>query len=255
MKQINIFPIFNQSVPGVWTDFANIQMGTVYDSYNYAAVVISTETLIQLWRSSWNGSSNNYAFGAYDGGRMIGYINGTFAGYAGVFVNNLYVLPRYHGMHVGTRLLNSVEQIAALNMSSVSLYSLESAWGFYRRRGYQADGSDTVLYKLVDLSVCKSSVVPVFKPVLEVTQQCDEIARQNKSTYIGQSVLTDHLPVFAYVDASARIAGYLVGLRQQSYTYRIAQMYVKPNAANAKHALVNAFDSWAAHQKSIAAHR
>lgn len=251
---INIFPIFNQAAPGVWNDFANIQLNALSYNYGYSAGIYDGNSLIRIWRGDWDRTTHNYAFGAYNGGRMVGYIRGLVYD-SETCVNDLYVLPPYQGMHVGRRLLDAAERVAALCTGRIYLYPLKNAVNFYRACGYCSDENDVDMCKLPDLSACRFTAVPVFKSVSCISNPCSSIAKRYNATYSGPLIVREHLPAFVYVDAYGKIRGYLVGVQHKPGIYRITQSYAVPHSDYAMRTLNDAFDAFAAHQKSMARQR
>ena len=127
MSDINIIPIFDQSAPSVWHSFAHIRAVASYPDHDIDSLADKENTLVNKMSTDWqNKRGCKYAFGAYDGDDMVGFILGYAAARYGC-VDSLFVLPQYHGNRTGTRLLSWAETALSLVATSVELISLANA--------------------------------------------------------------------------------------------------------------------------------
>ncbi len=156
----NIVPIFNQTAPGVWNDFIRIE--AVCDTELYK-LSYPTEPIIQSRLRAYKGAchenKHNFAFGAYSNGQMIGFSQGRLYQENEMYLDRLYVLPKYHRCGVGTQLLKAVEQTSALIATKIKFIALEEAASFYEQKhGYQQ-----FAYMEKNLSPTANSIVPIFQ--------------------------------------------------------------------------------------------
>ena len=72
MSEIKILPIFNQSAPGVWDDMLRVRIAAMQYNYNIRLTDEELADAMSDFQKSWRQLSHNFAFGAYDGDRMVG---------------------------------------------------------------------------------------------------------------------------------------------------------------------------------------
>lgn len=186
MKNITIVPIFNQMAPGIWDDFTRIRAETMRVNYKMDASELSPLAPVDA-------RCINFAFGAYDGDKMIGYIQ------------SLYVLADYQKQHIGCRLLRQVERAATLFAKRTELIALAKAEPFYRAHGYRSMYSNIYAKALSDAPRC--DCLPVFKCVGSTAKQFIAL----NPDFDAAAINKEHLPTFAYFDVNSRIVGYSVG--------------------------------------------
>lgn len=203
MKDITIVPIFNQSVPGVWEDFAYICADTMRTNYNYKVDGAEITEAINKDRAKWR-RGTHFAFGAYDDNEMIGYIQGNATGRCAT-IQSLYVLADYQKLHIGRRLLQQVERAATLFANRVELTALVKAEPFYRAHGYSNMYSNVYAKTLPNAPRCEC--LPVFKCAGAMTKQLIALSPDFDAAAINK----EHLPAFAYFDVNSKIIGYSVG--------------------------------------------
>ncbi len=203
MEDINIVPIFNQSDPNIWDDFLHIRAASVMHVYNYKTPEEDDESTKKAFKSQWKHKSFNFAFGAYNGFRMVGFIRG----YAEQNVSNieqLYVLPDYMSKRIGRRLLSAAERVSTFCAKDMELVSLVNAQTFYEKNGYKSLHVNRYA-KHID-GLCKCSVVPVFRSTPFITRSCKQICADFDATAINQF----HSPMFVYMDVDSKIQAYII---------------------------------------------
>lgn len=203
MQDITVVPIFNQSVPGVWEDFAHICANTMHTNYNHKVDVAEINAAIDKDRRQWR-RGTHFAFGAYDGDKMIGYIQGDATGRCAT-IQSLYVLADYQKQHIGRRLLQQVERAATLFANRTELIALAKAEPFYRAHGYRSMYSNVYAKALSNAPRC--DCLPVFKCVGSTAKQLIAL----NPDFDAAAINKEHLPAFAYFDINSRIVGYSVG--------------------------------------------
>lgn len=200
-KDVRIIPVFNQTAPGIWDEFAEIQTlaGAMKPD-------MDTKTVKDAHKESWQEHKHNFAFGAYDNGTMIGYVSGGCA-YHVVVIDNLFVLPNYQRQNIGHKLLGCAENDSAINNRSVDLVSTLNATPFYKRRGYRSITAAEYNHFIKNLShVPTFTVMPVFYATTKITKACKAFSPEFDSRTVNKF----HLPVFAYVDSELNVCGYSV---------------------------------------------
>lgn len=209
MTDIRIFPIFNQSVPGIWEAFLRIQSAAMRYVYNYRMTVLDHDIARQLLFQDWWHISYNFAFGATDGMNMIGFIQGACQNNIAQ-IQNLYVMPKFMSNHVGSRLLNCAERVGALNAKKIELVSLAKAEGFYEHNGYNRvmAGSNSFVKKIRTASRC--DVLPVFYPTPSIVRACRRIATDNNQEFNTRAIKENRLPMFVYMNIESNISAFSV---------------------------------------------
>lgn len=197
MKNITIVPIFNQTAPGIWDGFTRIRAETMRVNYKMDASELSPLAPVDARRI-------NFAFGAYDGDKMIGYIQGDATGRFAT-IQSLYVLADYQKQHIGCRLLRQVERAATLFAKRTELIALAKAEPFYRANGYRSMYSNIYAKALSDAPRC--DCLPIFKCVGSTAKQFIAL----NPDFDAAAINKEHLPAFAYFDVNSRIVGYSVG--------------------------------------------
>ena len=129
MQDIVILPIFNQAAPDVWDDFAHIRVSSVESIYNSIYDADDIDGMIYADKEKWGKRFINFAFGAYLGSEMVGFIQGDAHGRC-ANIQSLYVLKEYQKLGVGHRLLSRAERAASIFAKRVELVSLSKAEPF-----------------------------------------------------------------------------------------------------------------------------
>ena len=129
MTDVNVYPIFNQRTPGIWDDFSRIRGAAVRDLGPNAW---SDDVAREFYKTLAVELPYSFAFGAWDGGDMVGFVQGTIQKQQAT-INCLYVLPDYQSARIGGRLLHQAETAATIGAKWVDLVALPRAENFYRR--------------------------------------------------------------------------------------------------------------------------
>lgn len=157
-SNIKFVPIFDQSADKIWSEFVRIEMlcDAQYGFENEANSIYESHVC------EWRTQKYNFAFGAYDGVKMVGFANGYRDGTNGMYLHNLYVDPKYQGMKIGTQLLLQSERAATLYSDKMTLMALkESVAAFYEKYGYHTHNRRYMMKTLPEQVL---GVVPVFQP-------------------------------------------------------------------------------------------
>lgn len=205
MSEITLQPIFDQSAPGIWDDLMRIRIVTVRKKYN---TKMSDETIARAmtaFRDSWRRLSFNFAFGAYDGDKMIGCIAGDVQQRTG-YIRHLYVLPEYQGLHIGTRLLNAAQTAVAVTANQTDLVALPGAETFYRAHGYKSPYDSNTYIRPVTAPHCET--VPMFHCAPSIMRACGTMYDDENNMLSSAVISAKHMPVFAYYNAESRITGF-----------------------------------------------
>lgn len=211
MSEIKILPIFNQSVPGVWDNMLRIRIAAMQYNYNIKLTDEDVANAMAEFHRSWKRRAFNFAFGAYDGDKMIGCINGDVQNKT-AFIRHLYVLPEYQGQRVGANLLRAAEKATSIAANQSELVSLAKAEKFYVRMGYSSPiGTNNYQKKL---SAPKCCTLPVFycAPSFErgVKALCHGVSDIPTRNQINET----HMPVFSEysIDSKLRSVGIIDGV-------------------------------------------
>ena len=185
MNTIKIIPIFDQSAPKVWNDFLQIRASAMRYIYDYK--MSSSEYMLAFdeMRNMWHRRRLNFAFGAYQDDRMIGFIQGYGSSQTAI-IENLYLHPDFMGQGIGWDLLSRVERAVTFSAKWVELVALVRAQPFYERHWYIpiSRGSNRYTKKLPD-KVSGACVLPVFRLTDAVARACNDIANKNGNAAIS----------------------------------------------------------------------
>ena len=199
--EIKIIPVFDQRQRGIWRDFTRIEMLCDREKYRCN---MNTEDENRIYYGhilNWTGQKNNFAFAAYDGVKMIGFASGYLANSSDMYLQNLYVEPKYNGMGIGGHLLEHAENCANLVAKNMTLISLNGAISFYKQHGYINYDNRNMLKKL-PLQIL--GTIPVFKPMGRLNAKI--------KTEFDKAVVKEckNRPVFVYVSQNREIDGIAV---------------------------------------------
>ena len=161
MKKLNfeISPIFKQTNP-IWTEFMHIECACD-EKLNYHPDDMDKQRMMLNYKADWQENRYKFAFAAYRANRIIGFTRGYLGSEPGeTYIAGLYVLPRYHKIGIGTKLLKMAERTSSIVADRVGLIALPNAVDFYLLKNdyEQREGSTKK-----DLSPFITGVVPVFQ--------------------------------------------------------------------------------------------
>lgn len=200
MSDISIFPIFNQDAPGVWDDFLRIRIAPM-QNYDLPMSDDDVANAAQEYTDNWRHYSGNFAFGAYDGQNMVGFVNGVVHKNI-AHLQQLHILPEYQRQRLGIRLLSAAQGASSvMSARRMELTSLSRARQFYERMGFDALSWTKYQKKL---SQPHSDLVPVFHCVPGLARACGiSVADMRQINKL-------HLPMFVSYDHNSNINGYII---------------------------------------------
>lgn len=202
---IKIVPIFDQSAPGVWDDFADIRKAARFRKNVQIYVDIPACEFINEFVDSWKRYKNHFAFGAYDNGEMVGFVRGHMLRHSG-YLDGMYILPEYQSLGIGSRLLVKGEDAIKMFSKRAELVARHSAISFYNERGYTALTGYGVLSREKELKPRRSvSVQPLFFSSAHISRQCAAIYPEYNADYVN----VEHRPAFVYLDTLGNIGGFV----------------------------------------------
>ncbi len=210
MSEIKVFPIFNQAAPGIWDDMLRVRIAAMRHNYNIRLTDKELADAISEFQKSWRQLSHNFAFGAYDGDKMIGCINGDVQKKT-AFIRHLYVMPEYQGQHIGAALLQAAEKSASISAHYSELVSLANAEKFYLRMGYSSPvGTNNYQKKL---SAPRCCTVPVFYCAPSFKRGVGALRYGDADVSVCNQINENHLPVFSEynIDSKIRAVGIIDG--------------------------------------------
>lgn len=199
MKEVNIIPIFNNKEADIVQDFVRIKTATMTAEHRRATSRAEIRTQVE---EHINARCPQFAFGAYVGDKMVGFIHGKAHGRFAT-IQSLYVLPKWQGKGLGRRLLNNMERAMSLSCSEIELVSLAGAMDFYRRHGYGTPfGSSVYVKSRLTLPSCES--VPVFRCPKVLADKFQQLNPKFDAAYVN----VQHQPLFAYYNVDNKVVGY-----------------------------------------------
>ena len=155
-----IIPVFNQATANVWNDFIKIEAACDKAIYDLSGPSKSTiQTRLREYKSNLHEYKHNFAFVAYYRKHIIGFAYGFSISSYEMYLNRLYVSPKYHRCGVGSQLLKATEQSATMVAKKLSLIALANAADFYQ----QKHGYDQFEYMEKYLEPTANSIMPVFQ--------------------------------------------------------------------------------------------
>ncbi len=227
MKDINIIPIFNQAAPDIWDSFINIRACAMREVYNYKFTADDYVVAMDDFWDVWHKQCPHFAFGAYDGTEMVGFVQGYCIDKTAK-LDNLYVMPKYMRHGIGGKLLLNAERSIAPYADYIELVSLLHAQKFYRQNQYLPVFSNGY-YKNITADAMRTAVVPVFHPNAKIIRECKRIAKMNCSDFVFErSTKNAHMPMFVYVDTDAVIRGFVVG-DDNNNKINITRQFITPH--------------------------
>ncbi|MBO5947174.1 MAG: GNAT family N-acetyltransferase [Alphaproteobacteria bacterium] len=209
MNQIKIVPIFDQTAPGVWDDFLRIRATAMECNYNYELSSDELERALSEYKNEYQRASYNFAFGAYDNKKMVGFIRGNGVRSTAT-IKCLYVLPDYQKHRIGHNLLSTAERSIAPAYKNIELISLWHAEKFYQHHNYTTKYGTNTYIKRVDNPHCYD--VPLFGFPARIKRMCSNIFPDlDVSVFIAPNT-----PLFAHFDIKGNIDGMLIGAPQSN---------------------------------------
>lgn len=202
-KDFKIIPIFNQAAGSLWDDFIRIEITCDKEMFNFNAPKENKYRMLDWYKYNLTSFEHNFAFGAYYRNEIVGFTNGYLDRYYEMYLEHLYVLPKYQKYGIGSRLLKAVEQMSCLLVSKVQLTALSTAVSFYEKNGYVSN-----VYMEKDLSPIANAVVPVFNWIKkDFNVKFDFLVN---SRFLRQY---KYQPIFVHTNAFYKIDG--VGLKTE----------------------------------------
>ncbi len=199
MNDVIIVPIFDQSAPKIWDDFARVRADSI-KKYGLRPSDTDWDAWQLAYRSMWESNKFNFAFGAYYENKMVGFIHGHGTR-SGVTIHGLYVAAGTQGRHLGRALLARAENAASLHTRNIELVALGGAMNFYRAQNYvTATPGSNQFFKRV--TVPCYSVIPVFRMSSSYTRQFPELVDKNNLRDLSHA----GRPAFIWTDGNARVA-------------------------------------------------
>ncbi len=212
MKEIKIVPVFNQEIAGVWTEWMDVRRAAWRYALKKFPDDVSDAHVLDMWKQNWaNRHLYNFAFAAYDGDKLVGFLNG-YKQKDVAYIANVFVLPEYQSHRIGTRLLAQAEIASCFGCKTMELTALatKQTKSFYAKYGFKPElpGSQVYRYKIRCFAQC--NILPVFKPLPKLTRACSDIAESMNSVFDNRMIAKAHLPMFAYFDSAGNLQGYIV---------------------------------------------
>ena len=162
--------------------------------------LFSYTTLNQAYFNTWDIENHVFAFAAYKGKEMVGFITGALTG-INMFTRSLYVIPQYRGYGIGSKLLETAERTASFVATKMELFSLSGSVSFYHERGYKNTVVCGKVMKTKKLSKISAGTVPVF--------QWFDSLQSKLNVEIDTNLLkqSEYQPIFVYVNSKQNIDG------------------------------------------------
>lgn len=204
MSDVKIFPIFNQAAPGVWDDFLRIRVAAM--KYNYDIQLSNID--LENARTELKQTKRPFAFGAYDGDKMVGCIHGSIPSNTAE-ISHLYVLPEYQGQKIGIKLLQSAEAAISINTNNAILISLSKACKFYEKYGYISPEQTNKFCKNVKNSG-NGRISPVFVPSASLIRQIAKISNKPTTLFDKTKLSAEQTPIFVYRNLDSKICGFAI---------------------------------------------
>ena len=237
MKQIKIFPIFDQSAPMIWDDFLRIRTITRKQTYNIDTSQKDFNDTMTEFKENWQ-KSQNFAFAAYDNYEMIGFISGTYDSKVAK-IEHLYILPTYQGQRIGKRLLNAAESAISVDTHTTDLIAMGSSDKFYEKHGYTSATKTNHYNKSVKNSG-HCNVSPVFRYMPTILNKFAQISGKPKQSFNRAQLRHTHTPIFIYRDIDSKITGF--GICGQTTEIHTTSDW-------ARHCLEKAINAYQSHTK------
>ncbi|MCL2018056.1 MAG: GNAT family N-acetyltransferase [Alphaproteobacteria bacterium] len=239
-KEVKIFPIFNQN-DDVLTQFDNIETEVFEFVCNYTR---SLGKYIDICKENNVFFGNTFAFGAFDGDDMVGFIRGHRHDENCGYITKLFVLPKYWGHKIGKGLLRVAEDSLSVDTRFVRLRSKISSIKFYNCNGYKLDSRNQML-KCLDGILPISNVIPIFHISETIARHCDYLCTKEISEHVDKF----HDPMFVYLKGG-NIAGSISATFMENSVMEILRLQVLERRQGIGQQLFNATEQFALHKKS-----
>ena len=211
MKNINIIPIFSQTAP-VWDRFVAVRQHALAGAYGMKMSGSERDFVPGEFKKNWSPRTFNFAFGAYDDDRLVGFLSGDCIQNVAT-VRSLYVLPEYQHNGIGGGLLTNAERIVGFAARDMDLVSLMGATKFYESHGYRPLYINNYVsnqYAKMAPALPKCATVPVFHTTTKISRECNAIAKYNGTEFNPRLINSAHSPAFAYLNSASVIQGYSI---------------------------------------------
>ena len=190
-------PIFNQSRQ-IWTEFVHIECVTDEEMLDYYTDKEGKKRIMHNYAFKWRASKYSFAFAAYHDEQMIGFVDGYLESRNEMWLDSLYVLPKYQKMGIGTNLLKMAERTSSIVANRINLIPLSESKNFYiQKNGYGYRG-----YMGKDLSDFATGVVPVFQ---WIKRNFNFAMNVKVDGYMLRK--NEHQPTFVYLNERGQVDG------------------------------------------------
>lgn len=233
-----IIPIFNQKAENVWPEFVRIaitcnkQLG-----YDGGKSGYNEQKILQNIEKDWNSKDYNFAFAAYQNTCMIGFAKGFLNRKDEILFDNLYVLPEYQCMGVGTKLATAVEYYSSIVAHKIVLTAFIESVMFWSKRKYTVSGMGNAINMEKNLPGLVDGVVPVFQWLGKGFCVKDMIGIKD-----SMFVENKYQPLFVYVGKTGDIDG--VALRTKDNKNAIWLNYWADNYYRGQNLLMQALSNY-----------
>lgn len=233
-----IIPIFNQKAENVWPDFVRIaitcnkQLG-----YDGGKNGYNEQKILQNMEKDWKNKDYNFAFAAYQNTRMIGFAKGCLNTKYEMLFDNLYVLPEYQCMGVGTQLAKAVEYYSFIVAHKIVLTAFIESVMFWGKREYAVSGIGNAINMEKNVLGLRECVVPVFQWKPDIFCVKDDVGIKN-SVFMENK----YQPLFAYIGNTGNIDG--VALRTKDNKNAIWLNYFSDNFYRGENLLMQVLSNY-----------
>ena len=219
-----IFPIFNQD-DDISRRFASLEKNIAEANYNFYAPF---ESYVNFYKNFDNLSDSRFAFGAFHGDEMLGFIKGykNRGPYGRARISRLCVLSEFQKNGIGGKLLAAAEKSLSVDTKIVDLVPAKSAKEFspklfYEKNGYCNYNGGTGMYKILEEASKQPGVAPIFQVSVAIKRQFIDSHAEELAEHVNKR----HDPMFAYIKDGA-VVGYLSASFQEDNTMEIVRLQV-----------------------------
>lgn len=236
MKDIFYMPVFNQSAPSVWDDFARIRAAAMTVNYNAKPSKDEITHWLSDYKNQYRRSLYNFGFAAYCDTEMVGFIRGV-ASRCQARIRCFYVLPEYQGQNIGKTLLRYAERSIAPITKNVELTSLLRAEKFYKHNNYRSVYGTNVYSKRLPSPSCYTTAL--FGCTTHIAKSLDTLGAD--TDVISQ--IAPSVPLYVYYDAAGNPDGILIGCADSNDIKLLRTKFNSPKDW-AHHCLTSAYDTY-----------